>query len=126
MSIHKRIRESLQVGGDGDVDLPEYRCNTCRYRFESDQLPRRVACPDCESDDVKLLSEPEIDADVDLPDGEASADDDGPTDEEAAAIKDLLTTGQYRCQDCREAFDADESEPSCPDCGSDEVEKRFD
>ena len=122
MGIHERIRESLQVGGDGDVELPEYRCNTCRYRFESERLPRRVACPDCESDDVKLLSEPDIDAEAEPSDGEV---DDEEIDEEAAAIRDLLTTGQYRCLDCREAFDADESEPDCPDCGSDEIEKRF-
>jgi len=191
MGLQDRLRESL-TGGSGGSDPPEYRCNGCQGRFNSNQSPRHASCPDCDSDDVELLANPDhadgshpldprsddddagdsgdaeaapadpeatpADATADASSGEtetasdatpatdaaaetASADtftesvddavdepDDSAADEqddEAAAVRELMQTGQYRCQDCREAFDTEGPDLICPDCGSTDIEERF-
>jgi len=183
MGWQDRIRESI-TGGSGGSDPPEYSCNSCHGRFNSNQSPRHASCPDCDSGDVELLANPDsaegshpldprsdddsTDADdaAAAPDAEATAStddeasaaefewagdgeadepDDGVADrsddeaasetgggaandtddDEAAVVRELMATGQYRCQDCREAFDQDGPDLVCPDCGSTDIEERF-
>jgi len=176
MGFQDRIRKSLTGGGDSS-DPPEYRCNGCQGRFNSNRSPRHARCPECDSDDVELLANPDraegshpldprsdddagdeddaeagpADAATDAsaeekatpsvePDtadaaAETASDDtstesddgaaDGPDDDEAAAVRELMQTGQYRCQDCREAFDQDGPDLVCPDCGSTDIKERF-
>jgi len=176
MGFQDRIRESLTGGGDSS-DPPEYRCNGCQGRFNSNQSPRHASCPDCDAEDVELLANPDraegshpldprsdddagdsVDAGAASADAaaEASTDEeaatstgpgttdagaetasdgaadefdgattDGPDDDEAAVVSELMTTGQYRCQDCREAFDQDGPDLTCPDCGSTDIKERF-
>jgi len=199
MGWQDRIRESI-TGGSGGSDPPEYSCNSCHGRFNSNQSPRHASCPDCDSGDVELLANPDsaegshpldprsdddpTDADdaAAAPDAEATASTDdeasaaefewagdgeadgpddgvadrsgdeaasetddgavngtddeaasetgdgaanGTDDDEAAVVRELMATGQYRCQDCREAFDQDGPDLVCPDCGSTDIEERF-
>jgi|GEM_PF-5527913 len=183
MGLQDRLRESL-TGGSGGSDPPAYRCNGCQGRFNSNQSPRHASCPDCDSDDVELLANPDraegshpldprsdddsgdgVDAEANPADAEATSADataagssgeteaasdatpatnaaaetasadpstdsgddavDEPDDDEAAAVRELMQTGQYRCQDCREAFDRDGPDLVCPDCGSTDIEERF-
>ncbi|MFC6729176.1 hypothetical protein ACFQDG_11035 [Natronoarchaeum mannanilyticum] len=176
MGFQDRIRKSLTGGGDSS-DPPEYRCNGCQGRFNSNRSPRHARCPECDSDDVELLANPDraegshpldprsnddagdsvdaesvqSDAAAEASTGEEAApstapdttdaaaetasggatdesDDattDGPGDDEAAVVSELMTTGQYRCQDCREAFNQDGPDLVCPDCGSTDIKERF-
>jgi Zn finger protein HypA/HybF involved in hydrogenase expression len=166
MGLQDRLRESLTGGGSGGSDPPEYQCDSCQHKFNSNKSPRNITCPDCESDDISLLANPDQadgshpldptqgdeptgpdatdapDGDTDPADGEVGpvdgdidrsdaateqqdAEADTPDDEEAAKVSELLTSGRYRCQSCREAFDNEGAELRCPECGSEDVEERF-